>query len=368
MLLRFCALIPISLLLAISATAQENEFEPLTSGTYELTFHKVDDGVWMGERPNYWRVPIIGNIIIIEGDQSVVLFDGGGSHQTAVQILDFVKTTTAKPISHLVLSHWHNDHTIGIDRIKAAFPGMEIIAHQFTTDYLRDQLAPRIADGGENIENLLRDVSKELETGIDYMGNPMSIEARAEAQQILADQNELREAFYDQNTLTPDTSITDHMTIDLGSKTLELKYMGFGNTAGDLVGWIPEQKILMTGDIFTHPVPFGFPFEPRKTVETMKRVLKHDFEKMIFGHGDVQMDSIYANKVINLIARVNSNVDKLVAQGKSLDEAKEAIDLTRAQAEFADGDPWISYRFYTWFIGPMVQRSYTEIAPTEEEG
>ncbi len=367
MLLRLILFISLSILFAFSATAREKDFVPLSSGTYELTFHKVDDGVWMAERPNFWRVPIVGNIIIIEGDQSVVLFDGGRSHQTAEQILDFVKTNTNKPISHLVLSHWHNDHTIGLDRIKAAFPDMETIAHQFTTDYIRDQLTPRLEKDGENIETLITDVTKELETGIDFLGNPMSNEARKEVQQILADQDELREAFYNHKTLTPDTSITDQLTIDLGSKTLELKYLGFGNTAGDLVGWIPEQKILMTGDIFTHPVPFGFPFEPRKTVETMKRVLEYDFNKMIFGHGDIQVNRVYANKVIDLITWVNAEVDKLVTEGKTLEESKEAIDLTLAQADFAGDDRWISYRFYTWFIGPMVQRSYTEIVPPTEE-
>lgn len=355
-----------AVIISTSSNAQDLDDIPLTSGVYDLKFHDVAPGVWMAERPNFWRVPIVGNIVIIEGRDSVMLFDGGRGIQTAVQLINFINSQVQKPVSHLVLSHWHNDHTLGIDVLKQAFPDMKTIAHQFTTDYIRDTLSPRVAKGGANIEGLLRDVEKELANNTDFLGRELTAAARAENLQILADKDDLRIAYHTHTTLVPDISINDHMTIDLGGRMIELNYIGFGNTEGDLIGWLPKDKILMSGDIITHPVPFGYPFEPRKTVETMKRLIAYDFKQLILGHGDIQTDRDYENKVISLISWVNDEVDRLITEGKTLEETQSAIDLSKAQADFADGDPWIKHRFENWFIQPIVQRSYNEIIPKEE--
>ena len=72
--------------------------QPLTSKVFDLAFTNVAPGIWVADRPNFWRVPIVGNIIIIEGENEVMLFDGGRGLQTAVQLINFIKTNINKPL------------------------------------------------------------------------------------------------------------------------------------------------------------------------------------------------------------------------------------------------------------------------------
>ena len=39
------------------------------------------------------------------------------------------------------------------------------------------------------------------------------------------------------------------MTIDLGNRLVELQFLGRGHTSGDLVVWLPEERICFAGDL-----------------------------------------------------------------------------------------------------------------------
>jgi cyclase len=77
------------------------------------------------------------------------------------------------------------------------------------------------------------------------------------------------------------------LDLDLGGRIVELKFLGRGNTNGDGVAYLPNEKILATGDLVDHPVPYlrgGFPAEQIATLEKLKAI---DAETLVPGHGDV---------------------------------------------------------------------------------
>ena len=47
----------------------------------------------------------------------------------------------------------------------------------------------------------------------------------------------------------PTTTFDDTMTLDLGNRVVELRHVGRGHTAGDVVVWLPDERILFAGDL-----------------------------------------------------------------------------------------------------------------------
>jgi cyclase len=80
------------------------------------------------------------------------------------------------------------------------------------------------------------------------------------------------------------------LTLQKGSRTIELRFLGRGHTAGDVVIYLPAEKILYTGDLFYDGAPFladGFPLE---FIETLEKVKGIDAEMILGGHGSIVRD------------------------------------------------------------------------------
>lgn len=108
---------------------------------FSFEFEEVADGVWVGVRPDSPRFPVMGNTTIVISDEGVVVFDGGGAPAMAEQIIDKVRSLTTKPVTHVIVSHWHGDHNFGIYRFAEEFPDVRFIAHRFTAKVID---SPRI--------------------------------------------------------------------------------------------------------------------------------------------------------------------------------------------------------------------------------
>ncbi|WP_244882921.1 MBL fold metallo-hydrolase [Gordonia desulfuricans] len=151
------------------------------------------------------------NIGAIEGDDFVVCFEALATPVAAKQWLAMLREHTAKPVRYLVLSHYHAVRVLGA----AAYDATAVIAHENTAALIEERgledwdsefaRFPRFAKGAETIPGLTR----------------------------------------------PTVTFADRLTIDLGPTRgpLVLEYVGRGHTEGDIVAWLPNQKILYTGDL-----------------------------------------------------------------------------------------------------------------------
>ena len=56
----------------------------------------------------------------------------------------------------------------------------------------------------------------------------------------------------------PDLVFEETLRLSRGDRTIEIRHLGQGNTAGDAIVWLPEERVLITGDVVVHPIPFAF--------------------------------------------------------------------------------------------------------------
>ena len=116
---------------------------------FEKKIYKVGERVYTAVGWN------ISNVIMIEGEDSIVIVDAGLSPETTAEVLSEFREITSKPIAAIIYSHFHHDHIDGVrglvDEAQIEKDGVRIIAHQSFMSHLADEshlLGPILAVRG----------------------------------------------------------------------------------------------------------------------------------------------------------------------------------------------------------------------------
>ncbi|MET0236440.1 MAG: MBL fold metallo-hydrolase [Kibdelosporangium sp.] len=212
-------------------SAKQQAFEVLADGVYALTAE--------GDP----------NIGAIEGEDFVVCFEALATPVAAREWLAKLREHTDKPVRYLVLSHYHAVRVLGA----SAFDADVIIAH--------DNTRALIAERGQ------QDWESEFGRMPRLFKEPDSIPG-----------------------LTwPTQTSSDQVTIQLGGDRGELRLMhlGRGHTEGDIVAWLPRQRILFAGDLVESQAALytGDAFHQDWSTSTLDNVAALNASTLVGGRG-----------------------------------------------------------------------------------
>jgi len=184
--------------LASAVSGGELPVRELAPGVYAVV---GDTGRGVEGRPN------AGFVVTDEG---VVVIDALASPRQGEQLLQTIRGVTDQPVKWLVLTHHHPDHHFGAVVLRKA--GARVIAHPD-----RRSLA---AEGGEDalIADWVRVVGLDAMRGFEF-----------------AD--------------VPDRPVTRVDTLRLGGRAIVITHPGAGHSAGDLLVWLPKERVLFAGDV-----------------------------------------------------------------------------------------------------------------------
>src|SRR5215510_4891381 len=221
-----------------------------------------------------------GNVTIIVGKTSVIVVDAKQTEPGAKDLLAEVAKITPKPVKTAIITHSDGDHVNGL----VAFPaGTKIIAHENN--------------------------KKEQETALAAGGRGAPPADRLPNQVV--------------------TKTKEAMTID-GVK-LELYHFAPAHTSGDLIVYLPAQKIVSTGDIVVTNRADDNPnvhFEKNGSTEgwltTVKGLIGLNADTYITGHGDLVTKADLQRKYDATLARRNK-IAAMVKEGKTLEQIKAAL-------------------------------------------
>lgn len=333
-----------SLLFAAPASAE---------GPFTIEFEEVADGVWAGVRPDGPRFPVMGNTTFVINDSGVVVFDGGGMPLMSEQVIDKIRSLTDKPVTHVVISHWHGDHFFGVYRFAEEFPDVQFIAHEFTRDVINSSRINYVDRERGFVESNLDEFTRIVETGFDSEGNEQSETDRAIYSRILEDREEIDREFLRAKVTPPAIVFSDSYTIQSGSRTIELRFLGHGNTAGDIVMWLPDERIVATGDIVVLPSPYAFNVPPQPWAETLRAINDLEYETLVPGHGEIQRNTNYVDLLIEAADSIAQQRDDLITQGVNGEELEAALDFSAFEDRFTNGDEYVRAHYNEWFVGPF---------------
>lgn len=345
-------LLPLTVLVSTPASA---ELAPYAA-------QQVAPGVHLLATPPDYLGAITGNITIIEQSRGVVVVDSGQTKADGRRVVEHVRSLSAKPVIALVYTHWHGDHPQGGSEIKAAWPQVRIIATARTAESLRGPTLTYVGLKPEkrfdqlfakNITDLLGFIDGELkkpEHDATMRGryDRMKVEATAR----LAD-------WPGTHLALPTETFTDELLLDDPVRPVRLIFPGRANTDGDAIAWLPNERIVVTGDVVVAPVPFGFFSFPSEWTDVLQRIKAMNFAVLIPGHGEPQRDSVYLDKLIATLSDIRGQVGPLARDGKTLDEVRKAVNYDVQRAVFAD-TPRRKRHFEEFWLKPMTVNAYLE--------
>ena len=218
------------------------------------------------------------NSAVIVNRDEVMIVDSHISPESGRAMLQELKAITDKPVRFLINTHFHYDHTNG----NQAFPpGVDIIGHEFT----RRKLTGDILEKG-----MFADLVRGLPQQLDDLRARAAAETEPAAKARLAQQIPVQIAFAaslkDLKVTPPNVTLDERMTLFRGDREIRLLYLGRGHTGGDIVVYLPKEKVLCTGDLLVHDVANLIDGYVNEWPDALEKLRPIDFVDVIPGHGD----------------------------------------------------------------------------------
>jgi glyoxylase-like metal-dependent hydrolase (beta-lactamase superfamily II) len=339
-----------------------------SSTTKTRTVTQLADGVYAIRHPDSPDTFPQGTTTVIIGQRYVLVVDSCYLPSSAREDIAQIRQWTKLPVRYLLNTHWHYDHTMGNSEYRDAFPGLEIIAHQETQKQIvgfNPGWLERFPTRGQRLQQL-------LDAGKNANGKPYTQGEIDELKTAIAGIGPVAEEYKKLNSrladLAPNVSFDRELTLDLGGREVQLKFLGRGNTAGDAVAFLPKEKIAIVGDLVDHPIPYlggGFPVDQITTLQNLGWL---NPQIIVPGHGDVLHGAEFLNLEIDFLQAVVGAIDKAEYDSNArkspedMQKAVEAaIDVAAWRRKFA-GDEKDDIDFFNDFsFTGVVKAAYYQM-------
>jgi glyoxylase-like metal-dependent hydrolase (beta-lactamase superfamily II) len=295
---------------------------------------------------------------IVDRDE-VLVVDTHYTPSAARQLIAEIKKVTPLPVRYVLNTHWHPDHVQGNQAYVGSFgPNVEYISQHLTRQDIIGKALPSIQDQLKSLPKTIADAEVRLAAGKDERGQPLTDAQRQQLTQGIADLKSYLEELQTIRPTLPTITFERSMILHRPSRDIYVLYYGKGHTRGDVVVYLPKEKVVVTGDLLTNGIPFMRDAYPVEWVETLRSVERLDFETAIPGHGSVQQGKKQLSRLISFLADVVAAVKDGVVKGQTLDDLKKGIDLTQYQSDFPNfksGAPAMIERTYLEVTGKIAE-------------
>ena len=235
-----------------------------------------------------------GDVTAIVDEGSILLIDSGLASRVT-ELSDAISKTAMRPVTRLVNTHWHFDHTGGNTYFGSS--GVTIIAQK-------------------NVKQQLSSVQD-----VSFIG--------------------LRDGHYPSEAL-PGVTYSSSMSLQQGSQRLTLENYGSAHTDGDTVIYIVPANVAVVGDIFSNHfypiIDLVSGGSIAGMIHSLDRILAQTDEqtKIVPGHGPVATRADLQD-YRDMLVQVRQRIQDLIAAGKTMDEVVAAAPTKDFDAKWGSG-------------------------------
>jgi glyoxylase-like metal-dependent hydrolase (beta-lactamase superfamily II) len=235
-----------------------------------------------------------GNVTAVVDDASTLLIDSGMASRIS-ELDEAISKTTMRPVTRLVNTHWHFDHTGGNTYLGSS--GVIIFAQ-------------------ENVKRQLASIQD-----VSFVG--------------------LRDGHYPPQAL-PGRTYSSSLGLSQGTERLTLENYGSAHTDGDTVIYIAPANVAVVGDIFSNPVYPIIDLVSGGTIDGMIHALDRILAqtdaqtKIVPGHGPVATRADLRD-YRDMLEQVRQRVKDLIGAGKTMDEVITAAPTKDFNAKWGGG-------------------------------
>ena len=327
---------------------------------------KVAEGIYAFVSPEPNTPLVNGNSVAVIGDDGVLVVDPGQFPSVARKVIGEIRHMTDKPVRFVVNTHWHPDHWAANGEYRQAFPGVAIVATSYTRRMIQTAAQPFVDP--KNIESGLQGLRKVLEVGKRGDGSPIPADRKQYLADELTDYEDFVGELRQMRPAPPDLTFDQALTVHLGKREAKLMWLGRGNTGGDAVIYVPDAKVLMTGDLVVAPTPYAIGSFLGDWIETLNKLMAIEATTIVPGHGPVMHDWTYVKTEQGLLESVLTQVRQAAGDGLSLEGARKKVDLESYRKQLCGDSTRRDIAFREFFSKPAVERAYEEAKLNSEEG
>jgi len=288
-------------------------------------FNKVADGVYHAIGTG--ALTVIGNSAVIVNDDDVVIVDDHASPAAAWVLLDEIKTLTNKPVRTVINTHFHYDHAHGNQIFDNT---VSIIGHEFTREMLtggKSAEMPLYKNYVTGLPNQIANLRQRVAAESDA-----TAKARLQTQLQTAESNAASQA--ELKPTPPNVTLRTNMTLYRGKREIQIRFLGRAHTAGDVVVYLPNEKMVITGDMLTSTLSNMSDAFVNEWATTLEELKKLDFTTVLPGHGDAFTDKAKIDYFQAYLRDVWTEVSRLKQQGVSAEDTSRRADLTKHRDHF----------------------------------
>ncbi len=224
----------------------------------------------------------LNNTGFFVGDDGVVVIDTCFTERRSRAFLDAVRGVTDRPLRTLINTHHHGDHTHG----NWLLPEATIVAHE--------RCREEVIAGGHAAFGLF--------PGVDWGEVPVT---------------------------PPFLTFEERLKVHVDDLAIELTFMGPAHTTNDVVAWVPERRLLFSGDlVFNGGTPFVVMGSVAGSIAAVERLQVLGAETIVPGHGDVCGPAVLQDQ-LDYLRFVQDVARDAVASDTPALEAARATDLGR---------------------------------------
>ena len=337
----------------------QNHKAPDLTGDFEI--QKLSEGVYAAIRKQPPLFSFDPNNVFIINDDDVIVVDANASLAVTKELLAALRKLTGKPVKYVINTHWHDDHIVGNQVWREAFPGVEFIGH---ASALKDRPTTGAAnrrgmlEGGKAYAARLRGL---VEQNKSLAGAPITEEERVN---YLGDVAWLERALVEApgvQIILPTLTVEDRLVLRRGDRTIDIRHLGRGHTGADLIVHLPREGVLITGDLVVWPIPLiGSTSYPAAYSATIEKLLTLPANIIVPGHGPVMRDQEYIKLLSRLLISLKEQTAAAVARGETLEQTRKNVDLTEFRRLLAGDSTLKRILFGDYVSGAGVAAAFRE--------
>ncbi len=255
---------------------------------------------------------------VVSGEDGVLVFDAQATPRQARRVIERIREVTDKPIRHVVLSHYHAVRVLGA----SAYGAGEILASKGTRHLIEERGQADFESEVGRFPRLFEDVDSV--PGLTW----------------------------------PSMAFEKALTVWLGDRRVELLHLGRGHTAGDIVAWMPEEKVCFAGDLVEYgATPYTGDAHLRDWPATLDRLAALGAEKLVPGRGAAPDTPEKVREAIEGTRAFITDLFRIAEEGvKAGRSLKEVYERAMREMEPRYGD-WVIFKHCMPFD---VSRAYDE--------
>lgn len=249
------------------------------------------------------------NSTVIIGDAGVILIDTGFTDEIGKHLAKAIAKLTPKPVTHIINTHHHGDHTLG----NIAFPGAQVIS-------------------AEACKKLVET------TGYEWIDIIQTV---------------LKKKFPNTKPVPATVTIPDGRNVEqvINGVTLRLIVPMGSHTPGDMMVYLPGEKLLIAGDILVqHMAPSFRDAHIKNWIESLSDIERMDVEHIVPGHGPL-MDLAGVKAMRDRMTALYEAVEAGFKKGLTDSEIRKTLDLRE----------WTKMVNYDELMGGNINRTYLEV-------